>query len=171
MATVLPERTQNPYGQAFSGMMNMKLMQSNWNKFLDSYQGQQQAGALQTNPESGIGMGVGPGMAQNQPATMGNLQQSFPQQRSNPLAAMGQGIGRGMQGIGQGMSRMGQGIGGMLGMNQQQPSSLMGAPGMMRQGGMSNLAQMPTGMGSASMGMNPMLIQMMIERMGRTGGY
>ena len=140
--TILPRRSNFLSGLAggasegISALVQQKMLQKQWNAFLDSYQARQGAGATggagiggatQPNPQAVFGEPGAPmvGAPSQMMGGGGQLQQQ------NPLMRM-------LQGLGGRMGQMGQGVGGLLqkllGGRQQTP----GAPtGMMPgQGGM-----------------------------------
>jgi len=149
--TILPRKSSFASGLAggasegISALVQQKMLQKQWNAFLDSYQARQGAGATggagiggatQPNPQAVFGEPGAPmvGAPSQMMGGGGQLQQQ------NPLMRM-------LQGLGGGMGQMGQGVGGLLqkllGGRQQTP----GAPtGMMGGQGMGPLAGAQGGM-------------------------
>ena len=156
--TILPRRSNFLSGLAggasegISALVQQKMLQKQWNAFLDSYQARQGAGATggagiggatQPNPQAVFGEPGAPmvGAPSQMMGGGGQLQQQ------NPLMRM-------LQGLGGGMGQMGQGVGGLLqkllGGRQQTPGAptgmMPGQGGMMgplaggQQGGMGPLA-------------------------------
>ena len=158
--TILPRRSNFLSGLAggasegISALVQQKMLQKQWNAFLDSYQARQGAGATggagiggatQPNPQAVFGEpGVG---APNQ--MMGGGQQNpimrMLQGLGSGMGRMGQGVGAGLQGLGRGIGNIGQSLGGILGMGR--PQRQPGAPmGMMGGQGMGPLAGAQGGM-------------------------
>lgn len=195
MATVIHEPSFGEgLGAGFSQGLDQFMMMKQWNKFLDAYQARQQGGQPQTGaPSQTPGQppatsGSGSGRTFNNPMavygapgqTMGGAQQGMAggqggAQGQNPiLQRLMQGLGGGLQGLGGALGGMGRGLGGLMGFGTSRPTPgapIAGMPPINRQGapagGMNPFAAMMGGGQGGGQGMDPKMLMILQQLLGR----